>query len=104
VGAGDDAQEHQQRTIQPPEHFRGASALFAGYVDDKAKLLLLAAVVGRKGDSDSIGSDGSGVQVLYALKERARAFPQPQTPRARAGDGGGEAAAGGAQADMDTSE
>lgn len=113
-----DAQEHQhqqQRPIQPPSHFRGASALFAGYVDDKAKLLLLAAdakkgqakearvlLVGREGGADS-SFGGGAVSVLYALKERARAFPPPQTPRAKAGDGG-EAAAGGPQIDMDTSK
>jgi len=114
-----DAQEHQhqqqQRPIQPPSHFRGASALFAGYADDKAKLLLLAAdakkgqargprvlLVGRKGRADS-AFGGGAVSVLYALKERARAFPPPQTPRAKAGDGG-EAAAGGPQIDMDTSK
>lgn len=85
------------KVVQAPQHFRGAAALFGGYLDDKAKLLLLAreqGKLGRDGASRVVlvgrqqqqqagaGGSGGGVQVVYALRDAGSLLPPPETPRA----------------------
>lgn len=95
-----DKGQQQQQDVLEPRHFRGPAALFGGYLDGKARLLLLQGsreekrsagpgrlvLVGRK-EAGGGGAVAGGPRVVFALKDT-------ETPRTAAGGSGGEGRGG----------